>query len=217
MTTTPPRSRVPALIGVIVVLVLVLAGGLYALKVLNKDHVALIGDSVTDITKPELHGELDGQHVIDVEAVGGMEVAQMQGAADTAAAAGPDQVVINLGTNDVIHGKDMGAAAKGIEDMAAKFPKQRCVHLVTVNEGMFSTEGKDLTTPARQLNQAIKQLALTKGYHVVDWADIAAKYAAAGEPNGHLTSDTIHPDVVGRKMLADAIRESVDLCKLAPL
>jgi len=217
MTTTTPRSRVLTLVGVVVVLVVLLAAGLFVLRAINKDRVAVIGDSIMALTDPVLRATLASQHNVDIRAVGGMEIAQMDAPADELAATKPDQVVIDLGTNDVIHGKDMATAAKDIEAMAAKFAGNRCVHLVTVNEGFFSTEGKDLTTPARQLNASIRSLALAKGYHIVDWADIAAKYTAAKEPNGSLTSDTIHPTDLGQHMLADAVRESVDLCKLVPL
>lgn len=217
MAPSSSRSRLGPIIAIVVVLVLLIGGALYARRVLGKDRIAMIGDSITDVTASVFHEKLDGEHQLEVRAIGGKEVAEMMPAADELAPTAPDQVVINLGTNDVIHGKDMTAAATSLGAMTAKFAGNRCIHLVTINEGFFSTEGKDLTTPARQLNQAIRQLAQANGYRIVDWADIAAKYAAAGEPNGHLTSDTIHPEAAGRQLLADAVRESVDACKRLPL
>src|SRR5689334_1364372 len=117
MDRTSGRSRSLLLPIAIVVVVVVVLGGLYARKVLTQDRVEVIGDSITVITEPVLHDDLDGRHKVDVQAVGGMEVAQMQPQATQAALAAPDQVVINLGTNDVIHGKPIDKAAQDLEAM----------------------------------------------------------------------------------------------------
>ena len=66
------------------------------------DDVAIIGDSITEQAEPLLLAELQPDSVVRVRGRGGYRIEQMEPYAVEAAAAEPEQVIINLGSNDVL-------------------------------------------------------------------------------------------------------------------
>lgn len=191
---------------------LVLAGcGLFSS---SKGDAALVGDSITDQSREAFRRELGDDWRLRVEAVPGLTIAEMQGALEAAVAAGPEAVVVNLGTNDVLaEGPLAETAAADLAaalDVAAEVP---CAYAVTVNEHMFQYED-DLEGQARSLNDELRALADERDIEVIDWSAEVGRQLEAGEPGGSLTTDTVHPtDPYGQQVLAALYADALDGCE----
>jgi lysophospholipase L1-like esterase len=173
----------------------------------------LVGDSITDQTRDTFDDELGDQWRLRVEAVPGLRIAEMQGALEAAVAEGPDAVVVNLGTNDVLAEGPLaeGAVADltAALDVAAEVP---CGYAVTINEHMFQYED-DLADQARTLNEALVRLADERGMGVVDWSAEVGRQLEAGEPGGSVTHDTVHPtEPFGEQLLATLYADALEGC-----
>ena len=203
-------AAIVAVVAVLVVVVVVLVG-----RVQSRPLVVLAGDSITELNAGALAGSVDGTfgiggHDVAVVARSGATAAAMEPDVVATAADEPRQVVINLGTNDVVRTRDVAGALASIERMAAAFPSAACVHLVTLSESMVSFEDAAGPGPrAAELNQAIIELAAQHGYRLIRWDELVAAGAARSEP---LTVDSIHPDGVGVDELAEAYRTAIESC-----
>jgi lysophospholipase L1-like esterase len=198
---------------VIVVLLLVAFVGVRFVQHRNLVSAALVGDSITDQSRSVLERELGSAYSVEVDGVGGARVDQMQGEADKLAATKPQQLVINLGTNDVVGKFPVDQSIQQYEAMIAKFPDVKCLHLVTVNENIVSFTDPELPKRTADFNNRVRDLANRHHGRVIDWAQIVKDYLAAGEPDGHLSSDTIHPTEMGQQKLAAAYLASLDACR----
>jgi hypothetical protein len=176
------------------------------------DDVVIIGDSITEQAEAMLLDELQPASVLRVRGRGGYRIEQMEPYAVEAAAAEPEQVIINLGSNDVLLAWPLDRSVEAYRRMLEYFDDTRCVHLVTVNQGFESSNDPGLGFRALLLNGKIRELAAATGADVIDWATMVSDYEAIGEPYGPLTSDSVHPNELGKKMIADAYRESLRTC-----
>jgi hypothetical protein len=150
--------------------------------------------------------------VVRVRGRGGYRIEQMEPYAVEAAAAEPEQVIINLGSNDVLLGWSLDRSVEAYTRLLDYFDDARCVHVVTVNEKFFSMTDSGLGYRALLLNAQIRELAAANGADVIDWAAMVRDYEATGSPFGPITSDSVHPTDLGDQMLADAYRESLRTC-----
>jgi hypothetical protein len=195
-----------------VVVVVAIIGGRAVLSQRSKSAVGYLGDSITDQARPTLESDLAADPD-KVKAVGGIKIEEMVIPAQDLAALHPEQVVINLGTNNVLAIDPVDQEATSLQQLVDTFPAARCVHVVTINEHMASPPPKDLKAGAEQLNERIRAMAAADSrVRVVDWAKVVDDYDAAGDPDGPLTSDTVHPVGTGEKLLIDAYRRSIDAC-----
>jgi lysophospholipase L1-like esterase len=177
--------------------------------------VLLAGDSITEQGAGALAGAIDGTfgvggHDVAIVARSGATAGEMEPEVVAAAAEAPDQVVINLGTNDAVRTATVPEGLAAVERMAASFPSARCVHLVTLSESVVAFE--DPVGPgqrAADMNRGLTDLAQRNGYRLIRWDQIAAEGVASGQP---LTLDSIHPDGAGQARLADAYREAIEGC-----
>lgn len=177
--------------------------------------VLLAGDSITELSAGALAGALDGTfglggHDVSVVARSGATAGEMAPAVVTVAPIGPEQVIINLGTNDAVRTGTTDEGLAEIERMAAAFPDARCIHLVTLSESMVAFE--DPVAPAERaaaMNRGIIELAEREGYRLIRWDQIVAEANAQGVP---VTLDSIHPDAEGERRLADAYAAAVASC-----
>ena len=176
------------------------------------DDVVIIGDSITEQAEPLLLEELQPASVVKVRGRGGYRIEQMEPYAVEAAAADPEQVIVNLGSNDVLLSWPLDRSVEAYKRLLGYFDDARCVHLVTVNQGFQSTVDEGLAFRALLLNNQIRVLAASAGARVIDWSKMVADYEAAGSPYGPITSDSVHPTELGQKMLADAYREGLRTC-----
>ena len=198
--TEPPRGAgVPPRTVAIVALLLVVAVlsavvGLRALGVgRHRPTVALVGDSITANLESTARRQLGDDFALAVDGRPGFLADQQLPVAVNMARFPFDQVVINLGTNDVMnsdHNLDETTAALGqITDAVAGIG---CVHLVTVSEGMINDTG-DAGPHARRVNDAIRAIAAEHpNIRVIDWATIERDYER--EHDTKITTDTVHPN-----------------------
>jgi hypothetical protein len=173
--------------------------------------IGFIGDSITDQARAALVSQLDADPAM-IRAVSGIKIDGMLQSAKELAASRPDEVVINLGTNNVLAGESTDREVDELQRLMAIFADVRCVHLVTINEHMFSWDGVDLLNGATHFNARIRAMTADPRVHVVDWAQIVTDYDAANDPFGPMTIDTVHPDPLGKKLLLDAYQRSLDAC-----
>lgn len=176
------------------------------------DDVAIIGDSITEQAAPLLLEELQPTSVVRVRGRGGYRIEQMEPYAVEAAAAEPEQVIINLGSNDVLVGWPLDRSVDAYARLLDYFDDARCIHLVTVNRGFESPADTGLAYRALLINGQIRELADAAGADVIDWAQMVIDYEAAGSPFGPITYDSVHPTELGQQMLADAYREALRTC-----
>ncbi len=175
--------------------------------------VAFLGDSISVVTSPEIKTELGGDYTPDIAAVLGIQAGQMIPAGQRAAAKDPDQVVIELGSNDVLHGANLGNAQADLLKLISLFPNARCIHMVNIDTHM-TDNGTPLGPRAGTLNVALSRLhAADKRIDIIDWNQIVSADIAAHPPSGTpLTDDTVHPNPAGRALLATAIKTALDNC-----
>jgi lysophospholipase L1-like esterase len=176
------------------------------------DDVVIIGDSITEQAEPLLLDQLQPDSVVRVRGRGGYRIEQMEPYAIEAAAAEPEQVIINLGSNDVLLNWPLDRSVDAYTRLLDYFSDARCVHVVTVNQGFRSDADSGLAFRALLLNNQIRELATAHGADVIDWSTLVALYEGSGSPDGPITSDSIHPTAVGEQIMADAYEEALRTC-----
>lgn len=160
--------------------------------------VAVIGDSITNMSSDEFHRALDDEFAVSVDGRNSHTVAMMQESADEYARLEPDIVVINLGTNDSYAGGSLAMTAIGLMAMERKFPNS-CVILTTLSTGTLSPY---MNSYHAQLNQGIRNRWPSKRY--IDWDAIVWDRGTV--------FDTIHPTRWGSRRLAEMAEDQVRGC-----
>jgi hypothetical protein len=217
--TTAPKRALPTIVMVAVILVALVAVVALGGVVLRRNHhnfqadaVGYVGDSITDQARGPLQTDLAADPNL-IKAVGGIKIEEMVQPARDLAASNPQQVVINLGTNNVLATKTTDEEAASLQQLVDIFPAARCVHLVTINEHMVGQPTSDIQAGAVNLNQRIRSMpAADPRIHIIDWAQIVNDYDAKGDPDGPVTGDTVHPAAAGEKLLMDAYDASLSSC-----
>jgi lysophospholipase L1-like esterase len=170
--------------------------------------LAVLGDSITDQSRAELHHALDPHYRTKIGAVTGegygsgpLSVAAGEGrvlmleAATQYARDDPAMVVIALGTNDAWNPRlRLDTAKAAMVEMIAKFSAS-CVVGVEVTE-WSEAEGYN-RDEARTLNGQLRDLA-----------DVVVPAL----PPSDVGADMIHPKVEGRKAFANAVASGVRKC-----
>ena len=112
--------------------------------------------------------------------------------------------MINLGSNDVLLGESDDVTNQSMATMFDAFASSPCVTVVTVNEHFVF--GKDQAAHARRVNDRLRLEAAARGFSIVDWNKMVEDYEGAGSVNGRITSDSVHPNELGQRLLIDAVR-----------
>ena len=112
---------------------------------------------------------------------------------------------MNLGTNDVLQGKEHPDWQRGFTSMIDALASSRCVVLTTIS----TTVNGSTATPsvASAINRAIEATVSDhRNFHVADWN------AAVHGPNGAalLNADRVHPSPAGQVVLARLLRAALD-------
>lgn len=173
---------------------------------------ALLGDSITDQSRDTFDEVLGADHRLDIRAAPGVRTDEWIGEARRAAAARPDAVVVNLGTNDVFQATPIEQSTEAMDSVLTELDGVPCTFVVTVNESLVSGPGDDLPARAAAVNAEWRRLADEHGAEVIDWSATVAGELAAGEPDGSVTSDTVHPTPHGERLLADLYDEALAEC-----
>jgi len=170
--------------------------------------VAILGDSITVLSADAITKAVNGDFEVESTADWGVRIDEQIDPGASIADDDPVQVVVNLGTNNVLQDYDVVASAEDLAALLDQFDGADCIHLVTVNEQM-SRPGLDLKPKAIALNEEIRRLAARRlDTDVIDWNQIIADHA--GE--SILDADTIHPNAAGVALIAEAYRSSIASC-----
>lgn len=172
-------------------------------------QVAVIGDSLTNLSREELVAALGPEVEPIVIAANAHTTAEMQSYLDFLLASEegpPDRLVINLGTNDALRGNQTALA--DYEAMLAKLDGVDCIVLTTVAE-LTDLFVPPISAVAARLNTRIL---------LAPWVDprvqVAGWNGAVGQPDGAawLDADAIHPNQAGQRELAELIASTLARC-----
>jgi lysophospholipase L1-like esterase len=193
-----------------------LGSGLLASCSNNKgDSVAVLGDSITTLDETDIRTQLGEEFSFTISGNFGKTVAEVLPEAEVVATRSHDQLIINLGTNDVLQGLPVADSMKSLEQMIAMYDSSRCVFLVNINEHMIDQRtGKSVSDQAKQFNRSLADLAKTDGrISIIDWNSTAeTQLNDANPPYSDLTSDSIHPTQEGDRLLNELYRQSLEGC-----
>lgn len=176
------------------------------------ERVAVLGDSITSLDTEDLEADLGEEYRFDISGNFGMTTDQVRPEVEVLSQRTFDQVIINLGTNDVLQGDPPQHAVDVIAQYVAMFDSARCLHVVTVNEHMENQRnGQSTAEGSKQFNEALRAFAESQErVTVIDWNAVTAQNLDSSEPpTSTLTSDSIHPTPEGNHALnslyADAL------------
>lgn len=214
MTSERPTNGIDArLTAVVVGIVAIIAVGVLIWLLRPDPPVAVIGDSITAGSESELRRSLGSDFALTVDGRPGFRVAEQMPAAENAASLPFEQVIINLGTNDVMGAdQDLDQSIASMAQMVALFGAADCIHLVTVSEQMISG-AVDAPARAAAFNDGLEAIAASDSrIDLVDWSAIVAEWQAE-HPGELLTSDTVHPTDEGNDLLVDAYATALSECQ----
>lgn len=174
----------------------------------DRQPVAVIGDSITWQSSGPINDELGDRWRLDVRGVPGATIADMVDTAGDMADTSPQQVVVNLGTNDAARGVPPEQSAADLERLLDQFAGTRCIHLVTVHNNIFDYGEGFISERALATNVALLDVAERRGVHVIDWNQILTeRLAVPGSPG--LLADTVHPTPAGVEVLVDVYGDAL--------
>jgi lysophospholipase L1-like esterase len=169
----------------------------------NPQRVAIVGDSITVSSTPQIKHALEGRYTTDIHARPGQRIDQMLVDLHGALAERPNAVVVNLGTNDVLQGDTQWHSS--FDRMIADLAGQPCVQITTISTRV--TGWVAVPAIAEQINRAIAETAASRAqFHIVDWN--AAVHT--GDGTQLLVADHVHPSAAGEARLASLIRSALD-------
>lgn len=181
-------------------------------------HLVALGDSITHQSSDDLEERFaDRDDDLTVEAHPGHTAEEVLGQAprvvdelgDTEAL----QVIVNVGTNDVIKRLDPTDTLEGVTAMVDLFPGARCVHVVTISRRILVFDDPDLGDRIDELNGLIEGLADERPeVRVLDWNEVLDDPPGDLEAGDLLAGDTVHANPVGQAILADAYVAAFDDC-----
>jgi hypothetical protein len=216
LTGDAGELSVPVIIGAgiaIVVLVVVTIQVAYKTGVIDDEQrprVLVLGDSISDRGQRSLRDEVGGAFDVSIDGKASFTAEMMFPAAQRWSTRDFEQVIINLGTNDIAQGVDVDQSTLMLARMVDLYPEAVCVHLVTITEAMPEEAGPDVRRRAAELNERMRALAEeNQRVRIVDWAAIVREQVGQGrEP----TLDGVHPTTETHPLLAAAQAESLDAC-----
>lgn len=176
--------------------------------------VLVIGDSITDMSRDAIVDAVADDDIdVRIEAVPGATSTQMRERVTGLAGKVADQVVINLGTNDVLGGRDPAEAATEIATLVDQHPDVRCVHITTVNPGVMTFVDDAVDEEVIAFNLGMFDIERQRlQVNVIDWAGALADPPGGGVATDYLEDDGIHPNDAGSELLAQLYDDALTGC-----
>jgi hypothetical protein len=184
--------------------------------------LGMLGDSITNQSRPALHQALNPTYRSSIGAYGGATIASQTSDGTIAAmvAKKPAVIVFDLGTNDlvqvVLNPKTFPLSAFESEYAAMRAEFAGCVVVTTINN--HRDTGGDLAT-VPDGNAIYDNLAgqfdnwlRTKYRFVADWEALTTSWKSAGTWSTYVQDDTVHPTAAGQAALAEMVRAQADRC-----
>lgn len=204
MTRRGRRLRALALVAVASITAATPACGVFG----GSGTVVLFGDSLTVLVMKDVTNGAKPDIDVTTKGTWGLRIDELIDPAAEVAATDPDQVVVNLGTNNVLQRRDIVASNQDLDRLVEELSDVRCIHLVTVNEQIHHLGG-DFTKEARALNDEIRRLAARRlNTTVIDWNQMVLDHAG----DNIMDADTVHPNPAGITLLAAAYLEAIRAC-----
>jgi hypothetical protein len=203
----------PRVTAVVVAVLAIITIGVAVWLLRPDPPVVVIGDSITAGAEHTLRDQLGTDFALTIDGRPGYRVAEQLPTARNAAGFPFEQVVVNLGTNDVM-GADqaLDASLASISEIVTLFPEADCIHLVTVSEQMVSGS-VDAPARAAAFNDGLEAIVATDPrVSLIDWSGIVAGWQA-DHPGELLTTDTVHPTDEGNELLVAAYGDALSGCQ----
>lgn len=177
-----------------------------------RGSLAIVGDSITEQGQDIMRARFEDRWNLRIDGRSGYTIDDQIPAAQALAQDRPTQMIVNLGTNDVLRGHSAEAIATDLQTLLDDMVGVSCIHVVTVAQGMV-LPGQEFTDAAVAANQAIVAVAArNRGVDVVDWSGWKNRYEAGSQPDGPMVFDTIHPTEAGQEALADLYEDALGSC-----
>ena len=194
----------------------VIASGLAGCGNSNEgDSVAIIGDSITDFDQTDLHEQLGDTYHLVISGNFGFTTAAVKPEAKFVGARDFDQVIFNIGTNDVLQNFDAKTSMAVLSEEIGYYGSARCVFIVNINEHMVNhNTGQATTDDAKKFNAAFDKLAnADPRISVIDWNGLAASSLNdKNPPFSTLTEDSVHPTDEGNRKLNVLYGDALEAC-----
>lgn len=182
--------------------------------------VAIWGDSITTQSTQTM-AALEATREVTAFGLAGFQADAVAWWAPTIADARPDQVIVNLGTNDAWIGVSGGPPTPAqtrtsIEAQLAAHPQARCRFVVTVNartapSAAYQERANAINAEYRAMPGAGNRIGL------VDWdAYLGAHVAGGGAVSDLISADGIHPTTAGFTALAGLYRDAIEATGARP-
>lgn len=167
-------------------------------------QVAVVGDSITVLSKPYFARAFGSSGGADVRAKNGQRIDQMLPALQSALKLRPRAVVVNLGTNDVLQAQYHPNWRPAFNRMIELLATKSCVVLTTISDRAWSPTA--VPSVAEDINRAITIAAAQHpNFHILDWN--ALVHSSNG--NKLLYFDKVHPSTDGQVILATEAQEII--------
>ncbi len=170
------------------------------------DRVGVLGDSITSLDTGDLEAQLGDQFRFTISGNFGKTAEEVTPQAEVMARLTYDQVIIDLGTNDVLEGL-LATTCRRHDRFAGEVVRFRPVHPCGDGE---RTHGQPAHRAlhiegARQFNDALRAYAQGQDrVDVIDWNAAASDHLNNSDPpTSTLTTDSIHPTSEGNRVLND--------------
>jgi len=176
----------------------------------DDDKVALIGDSITDMSRDPLTTALGEGRTLEIVGKFGARTDQVLPEVEVIAASDPGAAIVNIGTNDAIQQVPADRTAANIQKILNTLDGVGCRYLVQINEAITDkATGASRSAEAAAVNRELDRLAdENAGVEVLPWNRTIAENGG----NGAVTFDTVHLNDKGIVLLADTYRDALDRC-----
>lgn len=172
----------------------------------------MFGDSIISLDD-DLRGAL-GDYNVTQAGYFGHTTAEVMGPADELASKDFVQLILNIGSNDVLQQLPIADVDARLRALVDKFPDVECLHVVTINEHMV--DGKTLEPRAEEaaaVNDVIRRIAAEQDrVEIIDWNAMAAQHLQGSPPTSTLTTDAVHPTAEGYDELHAAYNGALSSC-----
>ena len=173
----------------------------------DRPRVLIVGDSITNLVEDDFRAEPEQDYEYTMRATDGATAAEMLPWAQDVSSIDYEQVILNLGTNDVNEGLPAETTRASIEDMVALFPEADCIHLVNLNEHMMITSVDAIHAVNEQLDELA---AADPRIRIIDWdAAVTAHLGSGGDP---VLTDTVHPTDAGQALILELYLDALHDC-----
>ena len=172
--------------------------------------LTLLGDSITILIGGATEAKLAGYTSTRVKALWGARIDEQLAEAADIAKRRPDQVIVNLGTNNILQDRPLDASIAEYRQILDAFSDLHCVGVITINEHI-SQLGVDRSAAAIEFNAALRALAADyPNTTVTEWSSIFV----FPQDQVLLDSDTVHPLPDGVERLASTYEAIARACEV---